>query len=98
MNEGKPKGFISLGVPIFPFLHLNLNVVPLEPFDHKLILLAWSEPGANRFPRPTPTDAAIFRLRDADETFFRCGVNRVVVHLVTKFKLPCHRMFTRQGV
>ena len=78
----------------FP-LHLNLNMVTLEPFDHELILLARSEARAHRFPRPAAADPTVLGLGDPDQTFLRHRVDRVVIHLVPKFKLPGHRMFAR---
>jgi hypothetical protein len=79
-------------------LHFDLNVVPFEPFDHELIFLTWRKPGPDWFPRTTTTNAAVFRLGDTDETFFRHGIDRMVVHLVPKFKFPRHRMLTWQRV
>src|SRR5690606_11518857 len=61
-NEEGTQRKQFLWVPMNPFLHLNLNMVTLQPFDHELILLAWREPGQNRFPRSPTTDAAVFRL------------------------------------
>ncbi len=83
----------QLRFPDAIFLHLNLNMVAFEPFDHELIFLTWRKPGPDWFPRPTATDAAVFRLGDTDETFLRHRIDRMVVHLVPKFKFPRHRMF-----
>ena len=79
-------------------LHLDLNMIALQPFDHKLVLLAGGEAGPDRFPGAPSADAAVFRLRNPDQTFLRHRIDRMVVHLIAKFELPAHRMLTRQGV
>ena len=73
-------------------------MVTLEPLDHELILLARGEARAHRFPRPAAADPTVLRLGDPDQTFLRHRVDRVVIHLVPKFKLPGHRMFAWQAV
>ena len=81
-NQEKNIPSLQLG------LHLNFNVVTLQPFDHKLILLAWREPGPDRFPRPATADAAVFRLGNPDQTFLRCCVHRMMINFKAPLKLP----------
>ena len=54
---------------------------PFEPLDHELVFLTRREPGPDWFPGPTGSDAAVFRLRDADQAFLRSCVDPVVVDL-----------------
>src|SRR5574337_1594191 len=79
-------------------LHLNLNMFAFEPLDHKFVLLPWCKAGPHRLPRPPSTDAAVLRLRDADETFLRHGIDRMVVDFKPPFKPEPVRIFTGQRV
>ena len=68
-------------------LHLDLNMLPSEPLDHELVLLAGGKSGPDRLPRPPRADAAVFRLRDAEETFFRDGIDPVGIDLESPLDL-----------
>ena len=79
-------------------LHFDLNMIPLQPFDHKLILLAWREPGPDRFPRPAPADAPILRFGNPDETFLRRRIDRMMIDFKAPLKFPDRRFFPGERV
>src|SRR5581483_509458 len=78
-------------------LHLDLDVLALEPLDHELVLLARGEARAHRFPWPPCADAAVFRLGDADEALLRRRVDRMVVDRVAPLELPGDSVLARQA-
>ena len=75
-------------------LHFDLYMITLQPFDHELILLAWRKPGPNRLPRSTSADAPVFRLGNADQTFLRRRIDRMVINRKAPFETPANRMFS----
>src|SRR5687767_15844749 len=76
-------------------LHLDLDVLTFEPLDHELVLLTRGKAGAHRFPWAARADAAVFRLGDADQAFFRRRIDRMVVDRIAPLELPGNRMFAR---
>ncbi len=78
-------------------LDFDLDMFTLEPLDHELIFLTRRETGPDRFPRPTRSDAAVFRLGDADQTFFRHRVDGMVINLKAPFELPCYWLASREA-
>src|SRR6478752_2162318 len=76
----------------------NLNMLAFEPLDHEFVFLSGREAGPHRFPRSPASDAAVFRLSDADETFLRHGIDCMVVDLKSPFKLEPVRTLPRERV
>src|SRR5512147_2654048 len=79
-------------------LHFDLAMLTLQPLNHELIFLTWREAGPDRFPRTTSADAAVFRLGNADETFLRYGIDRMVVDFEPPFKLERVSTFSRERI
>src|SRR6476620_12585572 len=79
-------------------LHLDLDVFAFEPLDHELVLLTRSEAGPDRFPWAASADAAVFRLGDADQAFFRRRIDRMVVDRIAPLELPGNRVLARERV
>src|SRR5262245_32487290 len=79
-------------------LHLDLDVFAFESLDHELVLLTRGEAGSDRFPWPARPDAAVFRLADADQAFFRGRVDRMVIDGIAPLELPGNRMLARERV
>src|SRR4051812_36795411 len=69
-----------------------------KPLDHELVLLAWGKPGPDWLPWAAGADAAVFRLRDADQAFLRHRIDSVVIDLEAPLELPGHRMLAGQAV
>src|SRR5437764_5119459 len=84
------------GLP--PSSHLDLDMLPLEPLDHELVLLAWGKARPHRLPRAPRPDPAVLRLRDADQALLRSCVDRMVVDRIAELELPGNRILARELV
>src|SRR5881396_1030174 len=79
-------------------LHLDLDMLPLEPLEHELVLLGRGKARSYRLPWAPCPDAAVFRLRDADQALLRDRVHRMVVDAVPELELPADRVLAGQRV
>src|SRR5947208_14393159 len=77
-------------------LHLDLDMLPLEPLEHELVLLGRGKARPHRLPWAPCPDAAVFRLRDADQALLRNRVHRMVVDAVPELELPADRVLAWQ--
>src|SRR5438093_5944190 len=77
-------------------LHLDLDMLPLEPLEHELVLLGRGKARPHRLPWAPRPDAAVFRLRDADQALLRGRVDRMVVDRIPELELPGDRVLARE--
>src|SRR5438876_3237916 len=80
------------------FLHLHLDALTLEPFEHPLILLRRREPGPYRLPWPARPDAAVLCLLYPDQRGLRRRIDRMVVHLEPELQGKDVLLLARQRV
>src|SRR5439155_25297714 len=73
-------------------------MLPLEPLDHELVLLARGKARPHRLPGAPRPDPAVLRLRDADQALLWGCVDRMVVDRIAELELPGNRMLAREVV